>query len=105
MLTIAADSIEYVRVPVSIRENGVWLNPTADTVELAFPVEGTAPVSGDWHAATWETDTTTTPDSYFARALLGTGNFVLTAGIRDVWVRVTDNPELPVRRAGNVEIV
>lgn len=106
MLTQAAASLEYVKVPVSLRESGSYIDPTGDTVQLAFMAEGEDPDVTDWHTGTWETDSTTVPTTYFARCLVGpTGDVVLVAGIYDVWIRITDSPEAPVLKTGNIQIV
>lgn len=105
MLSQSVDSLEYVLVPVSLKESGLLIDPTSDTVSLAFTAEGVAPVTGDWQTGTWETDATTTPDTYSARCLVGpNGDVTLAVGVYDVWVRVTDSPEVPVRKAGNLRI-
>lgn len=99
-------SLNYVRVPVAARAAGSVINPTTDTVAMAFTSPGVDPVSGDWKTASWETDSSTTPDTYFARCLVGpSGTLALMAGTYDVWVRVTDNPEVPVELVGQLEIV
>lgn len=95
-MRISSASVEYVRVPISAREAGSAVDPTADTVTMAFTA-GTTPTT--WIAATWETDTTTTPTTYYARTLVGPGNTVLAAGTWTVWVKVTDSPEVPVLQA------
>jgi hypothetical protein len=103
---ISTASLEYVRAPVSAVASGSAVNPTADTVEMAFLADDDAPVSGDWKTASWETDATTTPVTYWARCLVGTGGAVaLTAGDYHVWVRVTDSPETPVVLAGLLRVV
>jgi hypothetical protein len=101
-LRISVQSTEYLRVPVSARSSGAWVNPTSDVVALALPYRGVVPVSGDWKAATWETDSTTTPATYYARLLVGPGGTAYQAGTFDVFVKVTDNPEIPVLLAGEV---
>jgi hypothetical protein len=104
-VTISSLSLEYVRVPVFAKEAGVVVNPTTDAVVMAFKSDGTEPVTNDWKASTWETDSTTTPATYYARCLVGTGGTVaLTDGTYDVWVRVTDSPEIPVRKAGRLVV-
>ena len=101
---IAASSVEYVRVPVSASEAGSTVDPTADTVQMAFISGASAPASGDWKTASWETDATTTPDTYYARCLVGSA-ITLTAGTYTVWVKVTDSPETPVKRAGLLRVI
>lgn len=103
MLEIAATSVEYVKVPVSVTESGAAVDPTADTVQMAFTT-GSGPESGDWKTASWETDATTTPDTYYARCLVGSA-VTLAAGTYTVWVKVTDSPETPVKRAGLVRVI
>ena len=105
LLAISSLSKEYVRVRVYAETNGVAVNPTADTVEMAFISGDTEPTSPDWKAASWETDTTTEPDTYYARCLVGPGGTVTLAdGLYQVWVRVTDSPEIPVKKSGELRI-
>ncbi len=89
-------SLKYVRVPVRVRKSGVAVDPTADVVAMAFMAGGAEPASGDWKAATWETDPTTTPPTYYARCLVGPGGTVtLAKGVWMVWMKITDAPEIP----------
>jgi hypothetical protein len=99
---LSALSLEYVRVPVSATANGSVVNVSADVVQMAFPASGIAPVVGDWKAASWETDAThPTGPVYYARCLVGpSGTVALAAGTYDVWAKITDNPEVPARKAG-----
>lgn len=97
--------LEYVYVPVSVKKSGSYINPTSDTVTMAFTAGGVDPVGGDWKSASWETDSTTTPPTYSARCLVGPGgSFTPTAGTYEVWVKVTDSPEIPVLRSGTVVV-
>jgi hypothetical protein len=99
-------SLEYVRVPVAARSSGLAVNPTADAVAMAFTAAGVNPTSGDWQTGSWETDSTTTPATYFARCLVGPGGtFVPVVTTYDVWLKVTDAPEIPARKVGNLQIV
>lgn len=96
----SVSSREYVRVSVAATEAGTTVDPTADVVSMAFVVANAAPLSGDFQSATWETDTSRGTPTYYARCLVGPGGVVtLTIGLYDVWVKFTDNPEVPVRRA------
>jgi hypothetical protein len=95
---------EYVRVPVAAEEDGATVDPTAATVEMAFPAEDVDPVEADWQDASWETVTTSSPDTYLARVLVGTGDLDLAAGNYDVWVRITSSPETVVRKAGRITL-
>jgi hypothetical protein len=100
-------STEFVRVSIGAVEDGLTIDPTLDSLEMAFPVTGVSPVSGDWKSASWETDVSTSPVTYFARALVGpTGVVTLTEGLLyDVYVRITDSPEIVVRNTGALAIL
>lgn len=102
-------SLEYVRVSASaIDEDGAAVDPTVDSVALAFVTEG-ATVTGSttFISGTWETDLADPANPiYYARVLVGPlpdGDYVPTAGTSiDVYARISDNPETPVRKAGTV---
>lgn len=106
--TISASSLEHVLAPVSGRRNGAAVDPTADTVVMAFitsPPETAAPASGDWKTASWETNSTPDPDQYEAKCLVGTGGAVaLAAGTYYVWVKITDSPETPAKYSGIIKV-
>lgn len=106
--TFSASSLEHVLVPVSARLSGAAVNPTSDTVVMAFiasPPETAAPGALDWKTASWETNATPDPDQYEAKCLVGTGGaVVLTAGTYYVWVKITDSPETPAKYAGVVRV-
>lgn len=88
---------EYVRARVVVKKSGVVVDPTGDTVTMAFVAPGAVPAIGDWKVSSWETDTTTTPDTYWARCLVGTA-VTLTADDYSVFVKIADSPETPVKR-------
>jgi hypothetical protein len=105
MHIIDPESKEFVRVPVAASEAGADINVTTQPVAIAIVPTGAKPDVGAWKTAEWETDPSSDPDTYYARLLIGptSGNFILTLGeIYDVYVRVTDNPEIPIRNAGAV---
>lgn len=100
-------SLEYVRVPISAFASGIAVDPTGDTVQMtAEQVSDAAGIAG-WHSASWETDTTTTPDTYYAKFLIGPGSSIgaLTAGLYNVFVKISDSPETPVKQAGVIKVV
>lgn len=105
-LTLSSLSLEYVKVRVSGRRAGVDLVPTGFTVDFAFTAAATPatePGVSDWKVGSWETDASSTPTRYFARCLIGpSGTATLTDGSYDVWVRVADGTETPVRRVGRI---
>lgn len=94
-----ADSLQYVKVKVTATVSGAAYDPTSDTVKMAFTAIDTNPVSGDWNTADWET----IGSNYYARCLVGpTGTITLAAGTYVVWVKITDNPEIPILRSGSL---
>ncbi len=106
MLTISALSTEYVRVSVAASISGSDIDPTGDTVQMAFVVPDTFPASGDWKTASWETDATQIPPIHYVRALVGPSGVIdLTAAVWDVFVKVQDNPETPLKKAGPVRVI
>lgn len=106
MYSQSALSTEYISVPLTATEAGAAVVPTADVVQMAFVAAGSSPATGDWKSATWETDSTTTPTTYFVRCLVGPagGVITLTEGLYDTFVKIGDNPETVVHRTGAVAI-
>lgn len=97
-MLMSALSLEYVLIPVTDRLAGT--DPTSDTVQMAFLAQGAAPASGDWKTASWYTDSTGTIPVYYARCLVGPGGTTSpSTGTYVVWLKFTDNPEVPVLRA------
>lgn len=88
--TLDALSTEFIWVPVVSPTD-----PTGDPVSLAFVSSG-KPGSGDWKNADW--------DDRAARILLGPGAVALTPGTYSVWIRITDDPAVPVINAGQLVI-
>lgn len=106
-VTMSSTSRQYLRLPVSATWNGITQDPTGDVVEFAAVPIGGAPST--WTAGSWETDTTTDPDTFWARILVsgtaGGGTLALADGTYDLWIRVTDSPERPARRVGTLIVV
>jgi hypothetical protein len=100
-LRLSSLSTEYVRVPVSARENGAVVDPTSDPVSMAFKAEGAEPEEVDWVAGSWETD----GETFYARCLIGPdGDQQLADGTYLMWVRIAAAPEEPVRRVGRLVV-
>lgn len=95
---ISSLSTEYVRVPTSARSSGSYVDPTSFAVQMAFTVNDTEPVGGDWKAAVWVTDVST----YYIQCLIGPagGTVTLSNGSYDVWVKINASPETVIRRVG-----
>jgi hypothetical protein len=101
MIKISEESLEFVRARVEAVKQGVAYDPTHDVVEFAFTATDDLD-NAVWFTGDWET---TDHGKYFARCLVGPdGDAELDPGVFKVWVRVTDNPEIPVRFAGNVKV-
>jgi hypothetical protein len=105
-IVISHLSTEYVLVPISATKEGVPYNPTGDTVLFAFmPNAVQQPVTLDWQAASWDTDTTNIIYPYSAKCLVGpTGVINLIPGTYVIFVKVEDNPEIPVLTAGQLVV-
>lgn len=101
MIQSALDT-EFIEYPVNATVNGVVRDPTSDPVSFAFTTAG-SPASGAWHNGSWSQPVA---GEFFAQCLVGpgTGGVPLTAGDYLVWVRITDNPEVPVRPVGRLTI-
>lgn len=106
LLVVPRESVERVQVQVvSV------LDPSADVVAFAFPASGARPVT--WTAGSWDAAAVLTAGKYVATAisptvgLTGSGASVEFAaeGTFDVYVRVTDSPEVPVRLAGTLRLI
>lgn len=100
MITVSVLSTEYIRVPVTASVNNAPYNPSGDVVQFAFTT-GANPTSGDWHPGLW--DSVIGP--YVAQCLIGpAGGVALAVGTWVIWVKITDNPEVPVRSVGQLVI-
>lgn len=92
----------YVLVPVIVDDGQT--DPTDDVVEMQFLSSG-APEEADWIASDWLTVIEGGATVHKARCLVGTtpepGDATLDRGTYRCWVRVTDNPEIPILRTRN----
>lgn len=100
-LVINSLSTEMVQVPVQVTQAGVPYNPTGDVVQFAFVVGSSYPAT--WYQGSW---TTNLQGIYIAQCLVGPANsgVVLLPATYVVWIKITDNPEIPVRSAGSIQI-
>jgi hypothetical protein len=104
-ITMSVLSTEYILQPVYVTTLGQAYNPTSDEVQFAFKPPGADPGGSDWIAGSWWT--AQQPDgAWMAQVLVGPASSgdALTPGIYVIWLRVTDNPEVPVRTPGLLEI-
>lgn len=101
MIRVSSLSTQYVKVPIRIREDGVFIDPTVNPVELAYAATGVEPAESAWVTGSWETDN----GRYYARVNTGPDGDVNPGdGTWTLWVRVTRAPEIPVTAAGTVVI-
>lgn len=96
--SLSSLSTEYLRYTVTATVNGIPYNPSGDTVSFAFPASGVSPST--WYTGSWEQVGTT----YVARILIGPGGQAISGGTYDVWIKVTDSPEIPVRKIDTLTI-
>lgn len=98
MIHLSTHSRMYLRVRVDHRNRPSDDPPLESvTVEFAFTEN---PAEEDWHGGGWERD-----GRLYARVLVGPGGVAtLAPGLRPVLLRVGDNPERPVLRAGHVMV-
>jgi hypothetical protein len=96
---------EFYRVPVSAKEAGTPVNPTALVVQFQLMSDGEP---SSWVNGEWETDATTDPDTYYARITVGgtgTGAAIEKAvATYTAWLKIVGATETPVRPVGQVEI-
>lgn len=98
-------STEYIQIPVSALVGGQAINPTADQVQFAFKPIGVPPQLPDWVPGTWA-GTTAVNGFYYAQCLVGpdAATIELPVGTWAIWLKITDNPEVPVRSPGLLQI-
>jgi hypothetical protein len=97
VITLSQSSLStnYIQVQIAPVSPADY-DPTSDTVQFAFTLETypeTSPVT--WHTGSW---VTFPGPVYWAQCLVGPANsgVVLALGLWQVWVKVTDDPEVPV---------
>lgn len=99
-------STEYVLIPLQATKAGALYNPTSDVVQFAFmPTAVQVPQVSDWVNGVWETAATNLIYPYNAKCLVGpNGSTALTMGTYVIYLKVTDNPEIPVLTAGQLTV-
>ena len=97
---------QYVFIPVTVTKSGVPYNPTGDVVQFAFmPTPTQVPQVSDWVSGSWDTDTTSVLYPYSAKCLVGpAGTITLGIGTYIIYVKIQDNPEIPVLIGGQLAI-
>lgn len=108
MLEISSTDLTYVTASVRRRAAGSYTDLSGDSVKCAFlpPSDVDGPATGDWKAAVWDVDATTSPPTYRAACLVGAGGTVtLAAGDWVMWVQVTHSPEVKSIKCGPLRVV
>lgn len=104
-ISMSVLSTQYVLMPVATQAGGTIIDPTTDAVACAFKPVGAEPAGADWVPATWLQDTT--PGTFIAECLVGPAPgsaITLDPGIYTIWLKITDNPEVPVLQPGTLQI-
>lgn len=100
-MKLSSLTTEYVCIAVTPTIEGDTLDPTSDAVKMAFVTTGELPETDDFQTGSWET----IDGIAYAKCLVGpTGGLALAAGQYDVWIKITDSPEIPVRKVGTLNI-
>ena len=96
----------YYLVPVAATKSGVIYNPTGDTVQFAFmPTPTQVPMTADWVSGSWSTNSASVLYPYSAQCLIGpSGTTTLGIGTYQVYVKITDSPEIPVQIVGQLQV-
>lgn len=104
-VSISHLSTQYVIIPVNATVSGTSHNPTGDNLAFAFLANPSAsPQNTDWVAGSWDTANNALYP-YLAQCLVGpTGTITLGTGSYTIWMKITDNPEIPVLQAGTLTI-
>lgn len=102
---ISVLSTEYVVVPLlEVEVAGEPYDPTNDLVKMAFTALTSDPTLLDFKSAIWQTDEQPPIVRYSVACLVGPAAVVLSKGMYAVWVKITDNPEVPVQRSGTLQV-
>jgi hypothetical protein len=96
-------STEYLQTLIMIYSPSAY-NPTNDVVEWAFTPATypmTSPVT--WYTGSWAIFP---GPAYYAQILVGPANegVSLAIGAYQAWVKITDDPEVPVKVAFDLQI-
>jgi hypothetical protein len=97
-----ATSTMLVQVPIQATLDGEPYDPTGDVVSMAFVVGSGQPAS--FNSGSWQT---TVQGYYLAQCLVGpeNGGVVLAPATYGIFVKIVDNPEVPILPAGSLQIV
>ncbi|KIF67622.1 hypothetical protein HY68_01605 [Streptomyces sp. AcH 505] len=106
MESISSLSLEFVQAEVTATRRGVPYNPTDDVVAFAFTAIGTSRPD-TWYTGGWDGDDPIPgTHSYRAQVLVGPAGSgpALAVGRYQMWIRISDSPEVPVLPVGQLAI-
>jgi len=96
-------STNQIQVLITIASPAGY-DPTSDAVQFAFTLESYPETSPSvWYTGSWAVFP---GPAYWAQCLVGPANsgVSLAQGLYQVWVKITDNPEVPVFQPCFLEI-
>ncbi len=104
-ISFSSLSTDYINIPIKATgDTGLPINPTSDPVAFAFKAVNVDPGSGDWTAGSWDTYLPF-GSKYVAKILIGPAASVNPGvGVWIAWMKITDNPEVPVRQVAELTI-
>lgn len=80
-------------------------DPTTCPVHAAFTLPPAKPVDEDWTTAAWLSERGPFDTDYLATCLVGPGGAIeLTVGLYDIYVKITSNPEIVIKKVGQLEL-
>lgn len=99
-------STQYQQTLVAVTSVSGDYDPTSDTVSWAFTNANAFPAvsPSEWNAGSW---VTYPGDQYWAQVLIGpaNGGVVLATGLWQAFLKITDDPEVPVLQPFLLQIV
>lgn len=104
MYTQSVLSTAYVQIPVTAYGTAGAYDPTGDAVQFAFtPLTYPGGSPSTWITGSWATFP---GPAYWAQCLVGpgTGGTALSIGTWQLWLKITDSPEVPVLQPSLLEI-
>jgi hypothetical protein len=105
-LTQSVLSTQYVQTLVQVTSVSGDYDPTSDTVSFAFTNASAYPAAmpSEWSPGSW---VTFPGDQWWAQILVGPANdgVSLPNGTWQAWLKITDNPEVPVLMPFQLQIV
>ena len=100
-------TVDYL-IPVNATQSGAAYNPSSDTVQFAFaPTPTYVPQVADWVTGGWDANLSSILYPYNAKILVGagaSGKAVLGIGTYQVYVQITDSPEIPIEIVGQLQV-